>query len=126
MNPITHQKLIVHGEAVGGITAADVERRAREIALLDGRGATEPTLQDRQAALAELAGSTVHPTLNDDGLSAGSATRDPSDNVVFFNNQKAPTQDVDEQEDVERLALEGVEEASHDQMVAAHRRRHQN
>jgi hypothetical protein len=123
MNP--HSKLIVHGEAAGGITASDVERRAREIALLDGRGATEPTREDRQAAIAELSGATVHPTLSDDGAGAGAATRDPSDAVVFYGHRKSDGTSDDEQTDVERLTLEGVEEAVHDQMVAAERRRHE-
>ena len=111
-------KVILHGEGAGGITGADIERRAREIAAIDGR-TSEPTKEDREKARAELSGQTVHPTLNDDGQSAGAVTRDPSDVPVYFNNQKAPSQDIDEQETVERLALEGVEEAQHDQMVAS-------
>lgn len=115
-------KVILHGTATGGVTASDIERRARELAAIDGRAGGEPTLEDRQAAVAELSGQTVHPTLNDDGLSAGAMTRDPSDVPVFFHNQPASSQDDDEQEAVERLTLEGVEEAQHDQMVSARNR----
>ncbi len=115
-------KVLLHGMAAGGITASDVERRAREIAAIDGRAGGEPTLEDRQAAVAELSGQTVHPTLNDDGVSVGAMTRDPSDIPAIFNNQPTPGQDIDEQEAVERLTLEGVEEAQHDQMVAARNR----
>ena len=112
-------KVILHGQGAGGITAADVERRAREIASTEGRGGPDPTLSDQERALAELSGQTVHPTINDDGQSAGAITRDPSEAPSFFDNQKKTDQDVDEQETVERLALEGVEEAQHDQMLAA-------
>jgi hypothetical protein len=120
--PENQGKVIIHGQGSGGITAADIERRAREIAAIDGRTSSEPTPEDREKAVAELTGQTVHPTLNDDGQSAGAITRDPSDVPVYFNNQKPPVQDIDEQESVERLALEGVEEAQHDQMVAARNR----
>ncbi len=115
-------KVLLHGAAAGGITASDVERRAREIAAIGGRARGEPTLEDREAAVAELSGRTVHPTLNDDGLSVGAMTRDPSDVPAIFNNRPTPVQDIDEQEAVERLTLEGVEEAQHDQMVAARSR----
>jgi hypothetical protein len=111
-------KVIIHGHGAGGATGADIERRTREIAAINGHA--QPNDEDRENAVAELSGQTVHPTLNDDGLSTGSVTRDPSQEPVYFHNQKAPTQDVDEQEAMERLALEGVEEAQHDQMVAAH------
>lgn len=117
--PINQGKIILHGQGAGGITAGDVERRAREIASISGRNDLQPTLEDREKAVAELSGQTVHPTLNDDGKSTGAVSRDPSEEPVYFNNQKAPVQDADEQESVERLALEGVEEAQHDQMVAS-------
>ena len=120
--PENQGKVIIHGQGSGGITAADIQRRAREIAAIDGRTNSEPTPEDREKAIAELTGQTVHPTLNDDGQSTGAITRDPSDVPVYFNNQKPPVQDIDEQESVERLALEGVEEAQHDQMVAARNR----
>jgi hypothetical protein len=116
--PENQAKVIIHGQGTSGATAADVEQRAREIARIDGRTG-EPTIEDREQAAAEMSGQTVHPTVNDDGQSMGSLSRDPSQVPVFFNNQKQPTQDVDEQEVVERLALEGVEEAQHDQMIAA-------
>ncbi|MGC4071418.1 MAG: hypothetical protein QM760_02645 [Nibricoccus sp.] len=116
--PINQGKVIIHGTGAGGITASDVEQRAKEIAAIAGR-TTEPTLEDREKAVAELSGQTVHPTLNDDGQSMGAITRDPSQEPVYFGNQKAPAKDLDEQESVERLTLEGVEEAQHDQMVAS-------
>lgn len=115
----TQGKVILHGRGAGGITTADVEHRAREIAMIEGRSGSEPTPLDRERALAELSGLGVHPTLNDDGQSTGAISRDPSQAPVFFDNQKPAVQDIDEQETVERLALEGVEEAQHDQMLAA-------
>jgi hypothetical protein len=120
MNSNPQAKVIIHGHGAGGITNADIDRRAFEIAAINGR--LSPGQEDREAAIAELTGQTVHPTLNDDGLSMGAITRDPSQEPVYFHNQKGATQDIDEQETVERLALEGVEEAQHDQMVAAHNR----
>ncbi len=119
MNTLNNQgKVILNGQGSGGITGADIERRARELASIDGRSG-HPTAEDREKAITELTGENVKPTLNDDGQSAGAVTRDPSETPVFYENQKNAAQDIDEQEAVERLALEGVEEAQHEQMVAA-------
>jgi len=111
-------KIILNGQGLGGITGADVDRRARELASIEGRSG-HPTAEDRERAIAELTGENVKPTLNDDGQSTGAISRDPSESPAFHENQKGPVQDIDEQEAVERLALEGVEEAQHEQMVAA-------
>jgi hypothetical protein len=117
--PINQGKIILHGKGAGGITTGDVEQRAEELADIGGRNGGEPTPEDRETAVAELSGQTVHPTLNDDGQSRGAFSHDPSEGPVYFTNQKSPVQAMDEQEAVERLALEGVEEAQHDQMVAS-------
>ncbi len=53
-------KIHLHEYAAGGITASDVEHRAREIAAIDGRSG-EPTLEDRMAAVAEFSEQTAHP-----------------------------------------------------------------
>lgn len=105
----------VGGKGVGGFSPQDVEQRAKELALIDGRsGVTE---EDRERALAELNGGEIPDTLNDDVESMQSMSRDPSDPMVDRGRRVPDHYDVDEKTGVERLALEGVEEAQHDQMV---------
>lgn len=107
-----------HGQPLGGASLADLESRAREIAQIDGR--TTPTVADREEARRELLNIDLPPTLEqnaDDSMR--SLSRDPSDPAVNRGHQTPEYVDVDEKEAVERLALEGVEEAQHDQMVQA-------
>lgn len=103
------------GRGVGGFSATDVEQRARELALIDGR--TGVTDADRERALAELNGAEIPDTLNDDMDSMQSMSRDPSDPMVDRGRRVPEHADADEKTGVERLALEGVEEAQHEQMV---------
>jgi hypothetical protein len=96
----------------------DLEKRAKEIALIAGR--TEPTPSDRQQARAELLATDLPPTVSEDGDgNMQSLSRDPSDPATDRGRQAPEYIDVDEEQAVERLALEGVEEAQHEQMVQA-------
>lgn len=111
------QKLEIHGKGVGGFSQADVERRAVELALIDNR--TEATEEDRTAALAELRDRHLPDAVNEDAESMQSMSRDPSDPLVDRGRQVPEYGGDDEKTVLERLALEGVEEAQHEQMLEA-------
>jgi hypothetical protein len=115
--------LLVRGEAVGGITKADLERRARELALIRD-GSENYTEADLQAASRELFGDDSPATVGEDAESDVFLSRDPSEPRAVVGHQRpdvAPGED-DENEEPERLAIQGVEEAQHDMMVRARRR----
>jgi len=109
------QKVEVGGKGVGAFTKSDVERRARELALIDNR--TEPNDDDRAAALAEFRDRHLPPAVNEDAESMQSMSRDPSDPLVDRGRQVPEYGGEDEKAALERLALEGVEEAQHEQML---------
>lgn len=114
-------KMLVHEKGVGEVSAAQVETRAAEIAATEGRDS--PTDDDRARARAELNGLTLPPTSVDDLSSDNSLTRDPSDPPSNHGHQVPNHEGADEEKAMERLVTEGVEEAQHDQMFAARRKR---
>ena len=111
------QKVEVGGRGVGGFSERDLERRARELALIDGRG--EVTEEDRAAAIAEFRDQHLPDAVNEDEDSMQSMSRDPSDPMVDRGRQIPNRGGDDEKAALEHLALEGVEEAQHEQMVEA-------
>jgi hypothetical protein len=113
--------MVVHGEGVGAFTKADIERRAHEIALIDGRKTI--TAEDRQRARAELFNRDLPATVSEDADTMQSRSRDPSDPAVSRGHQVPDHNEPDEQQEIEKLAVEGVEEAQHEQMIEARRRR---
>lgn len=115
-------KTLLHGADAGEITNAMVERRAREDALIAGRAT--PSTSDRRNAREELQGRSLPDTTSEDSASiARSLNRDPSDPVSVPGHQTPDHQNEGDDPDmIERLAIEGVEEAQHDQMLAARRR----
>jgi hypothetical protein len=117
----TRGKILVHGTGSGGITDADVERRARELAVIDGHNPAELTAGDFARARAELTGANLPPTTGDDAESEIALTRDPSEPPSNTGRQIPDHEGADEQKAVERLTEEGVEEAQHEQMLAARR-----
>lgn len=114
-------KIEVHSRGAGALGEADLERRARELALIDGH--PEPTPDDWAQARAELGGDAVSP--GEDDVMTDSLSRDPSDPPANRGEQVPDKEepDDDEEEAAERLVSEGVEEAEHDQMLAARKKR---
>ena len=111
----SRQKVEVHGRGVGGFSEADIERRAKELALIDNR--TEVTEEDRNRALEELRDRHLPDAVNEDADSMQSMSRDPSDPLVDRGRQVPEYGGDDEKTALEHLALEGVEEAQHEQML---------
>lgn len=122
INDPTDGRLFVHGKGSGSIGRADIERRARELAAIDGRSGADITNDDLARARAELLGLNLPDTLvEDEPLSTG-ISRDPSEPPSITGREAPLREGPDEEKAVERLALEGVEEAQHEQMLAARRR----
>ena len=111
----TTPKMEVSGLGVGGVSPAELERRAHELALIAGR--TETTDEDRAQAEAEFQDRNLPAAVNEDADSTQSMSRDPSDPLVVRGRQVPEHGTDDEKAALERLALEGVEEAQHEQML---------
>lgn len=114
-------KVELQGQGMGIPVAADLERRARELAQIAGHASVSE--EDREAARAEFTDHNLPDPVNADRDSTQSASRDPSDPVVERGHQTPEYVEADEKANLEKLALEGVEEAQHDQMVSARRRK---
>lgn len=116
-------RILRHGKRADEITEEAIEVRARELVLIDGRSPREIGDADRARALAELRGETLPETSLDNGESVAGLSRDPAE-PLSIPGERTPDHNVPEDQEVqERLVLEGVEEAQHDQMLAASRRR---
>src|SRR4051812_13102902 len=112
--PIGQGKITQHGGGVGTVTREMVQKRARELAISDGRSASEVTSSDWEQAKRELSGAAGSATVQDDVEEATSSMEwDPAPGTI---GQRAGTQEVDdEQTFAEQLTQEGVEEADHDE-----------
>jgi hypothetical protein len=116
-------KTLIHGRPTGEISNDDIEQRARENALIAGRDPAAIGPEDRARARAELEGRTLADTTAEDVRSVGSVSRDPSIPPSFHDGPKPNMFEPNEQEELEHLVLDGVEEAQHDQMLEARKRR---
>lgn len=114
-------KTVIHGQPVGEITQEDIDQRASEIAEIEGRGTVQP--DDQQQANEELSGLNLPDAVTEDDQSVGSLSRDPSDPPAFYGKATPNFSEPNEQEELEHLVLDGVEEAQHDQMLEARKRR---
>ena len=111
----------MHGNGLGVASPEMVEKRAREIALIDERDPDEFTEADWNQARKELLGAE-HPTPPEETKQSAELTDDwyvaaPS------KGHRVPRPGVDEEEETlgEHLVTDGVEEATHDQMLEARR-----
>ncbi len=111
-------KISVHGDGVGAPTPELVEKRAREIALIDERNPDEFTDADWDQAQRELMGvaATTAPEETDENATLV----DDWEVVASDKGHRAPRAGEDEDETVgEQLVSSGLEEATHDQMLEA-------
>lgn len=125
INEPTSGRVLRHGHGAGTISKADIERRARELATIDGRSGADITADDLARARNELLGRNLPGTTVEDAEGNAGITRDPSEPASIGGHAAPLREGQDEEKSVERLALEGVEEAQHDQMLAARHREHQ-
>lgn len=114
-------RVLLRGATAGGITKADVERRARELALIR-TGREDYNEADLEAAAVELLGDPSPATTGDDAVSEVAISRDLSEPRSVGGHQRVGNAgDPDENVEPERLVLQGADEAQHDLMVEAQR-----
>ena len=114
-------KINVHGMGLGAPTPEQVEARAREIAMIDERDPNEFTDADWNQARRELLGESPPPPPEESEQAAKMQQEwevTPDDRGHRVNR---PGTGDDEETVGEQLVTDGVEEASHDQMLEARR-----
>lgn len=114
-------RLSDRGEGLGTVTREMVMKRAREIAVINGRSANHVLDSDVNEAKRELTGAEdeIDPT----PTRAENLTEDERwDPVPGSEGRQAPTIPApDEQTDAEKIYDEGVADAEHDQEIQATR-----
>ncbi|HEY1583806.1 MAG TPA: hypothetical protein VGF73_11980 [Chthoniobacterales bacterium] len=123
MNEHSHQrhgKINLHGNGLGVPSPETVEKRAREIAMIDERNPDEFTEEDWRQAKNELTGvEGSHAPEVDDVVDDELSERD---DIPGASGHQVPNNGFDEDENVgEELVSGGIDEAAHDQMVEARR-----
>jgi hypothetical protein len=111
-------KISLHGNGMGVPSPEEVEKRAREIAMIDERDPNEFTDADWNQARQELMGAENH---NPPEETPDNADVTEEWNVVASSKgHRAPRPGVEEEETLgEHLVTDGLEEAAHDQMLEA-------
>jgi hypothetical protein len=115
-----HGKINLHGNGLGVPSPELVEKRAREIAMIDERDADQFTDSDWEQAKNELTGveSSHTPEANDE-IAEELTERD---DIPGSSGRQAPNNGFEGEDSVgEELVTGGIEEAAHDQMVEARR-----
>ncbi len=114
-----HGKINLHGDGLGVPSPEMVEKRAREIALIDERDPNEFTETDWHQAKNELTGVEAShvPEIGEDA----DDERSERDEVPGASGHRAPNDYEGDENLGEELVCGGIEEAAHDQMVEARR-----
>jgi hypothetical protein len=115
-----HGKITVHGNGLGVPSPELVEKRAREIAMIDERKADDFTEADWAQAKNELTGvDPAHVPEADDEVSDEVTERDE---IPGSSGHHVPNAGFDDEVNLgEELVSGGNDEAAHDQMVEARR-----
>lgn len=92
-----------------------VERRAKEVAVINGRLADEFTEEDWIQAKYEMLGAEDAPEEQEEEPTASIIQWDEGPDAAGHHVENNPVSD--EQTVAERLVQEGLEEANHDQML---------
>jgi hypothetical protein len=118
MNDNSHPagKISVHGNGFGAPSPDEVEKRAREIALIAERDPDEFTDADWDQARLELLGAQASNAPEEDDKNADVV--EEWNGVAGSKGHHAPRIEDDENLG-EQLVEDGLEEAAHDQMVEA-------
>lgn len=113
-------KIELHGNGLGAPSPDEVEKRAKEIALIDERNPDEFTEADWKQARRELMGA--------ESYTPPEETPDNADlteewNVIAASKgYRIPRPGTEEEETIgEHCVIDGLEEAAHDQMLEARR-----
>ena len=118
MNDNSHPagKISLHGDGLGAPSPDEVEKRAREIALIAERDPDEFTDADWDQARRELLGTQAS---NAPEETAENADLVEEWSVVASSSGHRAHRVEDEENLGEQLVSDGLEEAAHDQMVEA-------
>jgi hypothetical protein len=121
-NPLNKGIIMENAHGIGTVTTAMVEARARELALLNGHGSSEPTEADYRQAKRELTGDSEIDAQEEPLESLPESERwDP----VPGSSGHQAAESLGEDEDAEgrsesaQMFEEGIIEAEHDQMLRA-------
>jgi hypothetical protein len=113
-------KIELHGNGLGAPSSEEVEKRAREIALIDERDPNEFTETDWKQARRELMG--------EENITPPEETPDNAELteewsvIASSKGHRIPRPGTEEEETIgERCVVDGLEEAAHDQMLEARR-----
>lgn len=117
--PTRDGKIIVHSEGAGVPSLEAVEERARELAVIAGRAASNVTDADRAQAKRELLASGISSADEDDMVAAVTTW----DEAPGTSGRQAKTYGPSDEANVaEELVEEGLEEALHDEMLEARKK----
>ena len=121
-NPLHEGAMMIHGSGIGTVSYEMIQKRAAELAVIDGRLAEEASEADLDQAAQELMeGGEPDPTQTLLESVPESERWDPV--LGSVGHEAAVTLDDNEDEEgrsvAERLVQAGVAEADHDQKLAA-------
>jgi hypothetical protein len=114
-------KISIHGMGLGAPSPEEVEKRAREIALIDERDPNEFTDADWNQARRELLGELIPPPPEES--EAAIKMEEEWEVTPDDHGRRVPRPGIEEDEETVggQLVTDGVEEATHDQMLEARR-----
>ena len=114
-------KIELHGNGMGVPSPEDIERRAREIAMIDERNADEFTDADWSQARAELMGAENNEPPGE--TPDNSKVTEEWEVTPNDRGHRVPRSGFEDEEETvgEHLVSDGREEAAHDQMLEARR-----
>ena len=122
--PPHDQGKILNGAAgIGEVSKAEVEKRARELAEIDGLDADQVDEGHRYQARQEMLGAADADAANDEGPVAGLINEDdvPGESGSAVTPATHAAASGDEQTIGEELYGEGIAEADHDRMTQSRR-----
>jgi hypothetical protein len=112
-------KIELHGSGMGVPSPEDIERRAREIAMIDERNPEEFTDADWSQARQELMGAENNDPPEE--TPDNSKVTEEWEVTPDDRGRRVPRSGIEDEEETvgEQLVSDGREEAAHDQMVEA-------
>jgi hypothetical protein len=113
-------KITVHGMGLGAPTPEQVEKRAREIALIDNRDPNNYTDADWDQAKGELHGESS-PAAPEETEGAATMQNEWEVTPDDRGHQVTTGANDDEETVAQQLVSEGLDEAVHDRMLEARR-----
>jgi hypothetical protein len=121
-NPLTKGIIAKNFSGIGAVTENMVHARARELALVSGRPATDVTQADYEQAKRELTGGADIDSQDEKLESLPESMRwNPVPGSAGTLDPEPPSEDEDDEgrNESAQLVEEGVQEAEHDSMVKA-------